>query len=124
MAYRSPSWKRTNRLMVMFSPILAISSLSQVRDGDVRIADVGLVHEAIFHKILLELALSDFVQNFFGFAHFKGLCPVDFLFLFDHRLGHFLLGDGDRIGGGDVHGDIFCVLQKVFVLGDEIRSRS
>ena len=123
--YYSPTWKRAKRLMVMFSPILAISLVEQIRDGDVRVAHVGLVHQAVFLVRTFSSCPSAILSIIFsGLPISQGLGAVDFHLPVDDLPGHvFRAGcppDWWRRCAWRCCGQI----REIFVFGDEIAFRS
>src|SRR4051812_19485946 len=72
----------------------------------VRIAEEGLLEQAIVLVELLQLAGDDLLQHRLGLALLEKLRAVDALLLRQHILGNVLAAQPPRIAPGDLHGDV------------------
>ena len=117
----SPTLKRANRRMTMFSPAFGGDRGPQVLDrlaGVLVLVDVLLLQQHDLFHPLAELALGDLRADVLGLV--GGLLLEDAQLGLLRVLGDLLLGDVERVGRRDLQGNLARELLEVVVAGDEV----
>ena len=87
--------------------------LDVLSDRLVGVLDERLLGEAVLLEELLETAGSHLLLDVLGLAGLGGLSHVDGLLVLDDVSRHSVAGSGDRVDGGNLHGDVATALLEL-----------
>ena len=78
----------------------------QVLNAQIRVLHVFLLQQTDFGKKFVDFSGNNFLDDIFRFARFESLLDINRLLARHDVLGHALAVDGNRIGSGDMHGQV------------------